>query len=142
MMGFFDKVKKAFDSKKEDGESQDDRNFKYLDNLIHNGANEIVLDSDIILDDSENYEYSSGIKLDVDDIVINGNGHAIDACKKTRIFICSGRNVTIKNITLKNGYEKYEGGAVYNTGELTIRDSTLSDNIQKWKAVQYPMTAN
>lgn len=128
-MGFFDKVKKAFDSKKEDGESQDDRNFKYLDNLIHNGANEVVLDSDIILDDSENYEYSSGIKLDVDDIVINGNGHAIDACKKTRIFICSGRNVTIKNITLKNGYEKYEGGAIYNTGELTIRDSTLSNNM-------------
>jgi hypothetical protein len=38
-MGFLDKVKNAFGSK----------NFKYLDDLIHSGVKEIVLDSDIIL---------------------------------------------------------------------------------------------
>ena len=58
-------------------------NFKDLDDLIHKSdAKEIVLDSDIVLDDGEESEYLEGIKLDIDDLVINGNGHLIDACGK------------------------------------------------------------
>ena len=57
-------------------------NFKYLDDLIHSGVKEIVLDSDIELDPTnERREYLNGIKLDVDDLTIDGNGHAIDALK-------------------------------------------------------------
>ena len=57
-------------------------NFKYLDDLIHSGVKEIVLDSDIELDpNNERREYLNGIKLDVDDLTIDGNGHAIDALK-------------------------------------------------------------
>lgn len=42
----------------------------------------IVLDSDIELDPTnERREYLNGIKLDVDDLTIDGNGHAIDALK-------------------------------------------------------------
>ena len=33
------------------------RNFKYLDDLIHSGIGEIVLDSDIILNSDEESEY-------------------------------------------------------------------------------------
>ena len=32
------------------------KNFKYLDNLIHSGAKEVILDSDIVLGDGEESE--------------------------------------------------------------------------------------
>ena len=37
------------------------KNFKYLDELIHSGVKEIVLDSDIVLSDGEESEYLEGI---------------------------------------------------------------------------------
>ena len=80
------------------------KNFKYLDDLIHSGAKEIVLNSDIVLSDGEESEYKNGIKLDVNDIVIDGKGYAIDACGKARIFDCTGKNIIVKNIIFKNGH--------------------------------------
>ena len=74
------------------------KNFKYLDELIHSGAKEIILDSDIFLDSNEELEYLKGIELDVNNIVIDGNGHTIDANGKARIFKSSSRNIMIKNI--------------------------------------------
>lgn len=147
MMGFFDKVKMAFGSK-EDAESynivndeatgkpvpaDDIRNFKYLDGLIHSGVKEIVLDSDILLGYMEEFEYEDGIKIIADDLTIDGNGHSIDACGRVRIFYCTGRNVTIKNITLKNGFTEMWGGAIFNDnrGTLTIAESKLSGNASK-----------
>lgn len=107
------------------------KNFKYLDDLIHSGINEIVLDSDMILSDDEESEYLEGIDLDVDDIIIDGNGYTIDACKKTRIFTCTGRNILIKNITLKNGFTEMGAGAIYNAENsiLTIMNSTFNQNM-------------
>ena len=177
-MGFFDKVKKAFGSKKED-ESQNsvndevideptfteniendneeiqsndleetlvndelidkstpnekNRNFRYLDELIHSGVKEIVLESDIVLDPDEKSQYLNGIKLDADDLAIDGNGHAIDARGLTRIFRCTGKNITLKNITLKKGFAKGKGGAIHNeSGEITINHSTLTGNTAKY----------
>ena len=90
-MGF---LKKLFGSSK---------NFKYLDDLIHSGVKEIVLDRDIVLGKREESKYEMGIELDVDDLVIDGNGFTIDAKEKARIFKVTGKNIIIKNITLKNG---------------------------------------
>ena len=105
-------------------------NFNYLDDLIHNGVKEIVLDSDIVLDDKEESDYESGIKLDVDDLVIDGNGHVINANGKTRIFEVSGKNIIIKNIKFKNGFTEENGGAIYiEKGTLTIIGSALEGNI-------------
>ena len=108
------------------------RNFRYLDELIHSGVKEIVLDSDIVLDPDEKSQYLNGIKLDADDLAIDGNGHAIDAQGLTRIFYCTGKNIIIKNIILKNGFTKENGGAIHNNeGELTITESTLQQNTAK-----------
>ena len=102
--------------------NNDIENFKYLDNLIHSGAKEIVLNSDIVLGEDEESQYLEGIELDVDELTIDGNGHAIDARRLTRIFFCTGKNIIIKNIILKNGFTKENGGAINNNegGELTI----------------------
>ena len=104
------------------------RNFRYLDELVHSGVKEIVLDSDIVLDPDEKSQYLNGIKLDADDLTIDGNGHAIDARGLTRIFYCTGKNIIIKNIILKNGFTKDDGGAIHNRGELTITEYTLQEN--------------
>ena len=109
-------------------------NFKYLDELIQSGAKEIVLDSDIVLSDGEESEYKNGIKLDVDDLTIDGNGYSVDANGKARIFHCTGKNITIKSIVLKNGFAQRNGGAIYNReGELTIIESTLTGNASQGK---------
>ena len=104
------------------------RNFRYLDDLIHSGADVIVLDSDIVLEDAECPQYLDGIRLDVDDLVIDGRGHSIDACFKTRIFHCTSK-ATLKNLTLKNASNPKNGGAIANDGgELSIIDSTFHAN--------------
>ena len=83
------------------------KNFKYLDELIHGEASEIVLDADIALSDSEEARYREGIELDVDDLVIDGNGHTIDARGKTQIFDVAGKNILIKNYETRNYLERY-----------------------------------
>lgn len=119
----------------------DSKNFKYLDDLIHSGEKEIVLDSDIVLSDGEESEYRDGIELYRYGLTIDGNGHTIDARRKARIFHCTGENITIKNIVLKNGYAEEDhdsgGGAILNAGELTICDSTFTGNTVMDSGTEY-----
>lgn len=99
------------------------KNFKDLDDLIHSGAKEIVLDCDIALGDGEDEDYLEGIRLDVDDLTIDGAGHTIDARRKALIFYNTS-SVTLKNVTLKNGLR-----AVYNfRGNLNLSNSVLLEN--------------
>ena len=107
------------------------RNFKHLDELIHSGEKEIVLDSDIFFDEEYRFTYMDGIKLDVDNIIIDGNSFTIDARGNSRIFNCTGKNITIKNITLKNGFSQDSGGTIINAGELTIKKSSLTNSQSK-----------
>ena len=119
--------RKTADEQKSGGEH---RSFRYLDRMIHSGLGEIVLDSDIVLAPDEEKEYSSGIKLDVDDFIIDGNGFSIDGKGKVRIFDSSGENVTLKNVNLINGFSNGNGAAVYHSGGLlTIIESSLYGNV-------------
>ena len=106
--------------------------FKYLDDLIHSGVKEIVLDSDVINDDGLTI-YEEGIELDVDDLVIDGNGHTIDGNYKSRIFKCNAKNITLKNITFKNGIAENDGGAIYNDwgSSLSLMSCSFKDNSSK-----------
>lgn len=93
------------------------RNFKYLDYLIHSGVDEVVLDSDIVLDDDEIQDYLDGIPLDVDNLVLDAKGHSIDAMGKVRIFNVTGCNVLLKDIIFSNGFSSNSvmgGGAILN----------------------------
>ena len=79
--------------------------FTYLDEKIHDGKNEeIKLENDILFESYEIDFYEGGIELDIDNLVIDGNGSTIDGDGKTRIFIVTGKNITLKNITFKNGF--------------------------------------
>ena len=102
-------------------------NFTFLESLINSGEKNIKLDSDIILDDDEASEYENGIYITSDDIVIDGNGHTIDARGKARIFRIASP-ATIKNITLINGYCKDDGGAIYGWNSLNLINVHFTGN--------------
>ena len=106
------------------------RNFRYLDDLIHSGVKEIVLDSDIVLDDGEESEYErDGITIDVDGLVIDGRNHTIDAREKVPIFYVRAEDVTIRNVNFINGFTDEYGGAIYNSGKLTVIESHFKNNL-------------
>ena len=65
------------------------------------------------------------------DMTITGvdqNGTIIDGGGSSQIFtIAFGVTVTIENLTLTQGYA-YNGGAIYNSGDLTIQNCNLTKN--------------
>ena len=67
-MGLFDKVKGMLSS---------ENNFTYLNDLIHSETKEIVLNTDIKLNEKELSTFRDGITLDVDNLIIDGNGFSI-----------------------------------------------------------------
>lgn len=108
------------------------RNFRYLDNLIHDDSRVIKLDSDIILDDSEAQEYAKGIMLDRNYLAIEGNGHSIDAKNMAGIFTVTGKQIQMFNINFVNASGM---GALVNSCEydderygLTLTNCSFKDN--------------
>jgi predicted outer membrane repeat protein len=107
---------------------EDWKGFTYLDNLIHSGSIHVSLSHDIEIHFSEQDFYESGIELNIDNLVIDGNYHTIDANNFSRIFIISAENVVLKNIRFKKGKyfkskfdgENVGGGAIYAMPESSV----------------------
>ena len=119
-MNLFNKIKTSLIKSEEN-------NFKYLYGLLKNES-EIDLKTDIVLDDSEIDEFKEGIKIDRNNVVINGNGHVIDGKNIARIFDITGKNVALKNIRFKNGYSEF-GGWVQNRGVTDIIDCEFANDV-------------
>ena len=67
------------------------------------------------------------------DIIINGNGHTLDAKQFGRIFKITGGKVTLVNIRFINGFESKNGGAIYceDAKSLTIDHCIFENNAVK-----------
>jgi hypothetical protein len=53
----------------------------------------------------------------------------VTGCDATRVFnIACGAKVSIKGLTITNGYAKY-GAGIFNSGDLTIEQSLICDNV-------------
>ena len=63
-------------------------------------------------------------------LTIVGNGDTIDGANQSRLFTVSpGSSLTLDQVTLQNGYVYANyGGAIYNSGMLTISNCILSGN--------------
>ena len=103
------------------------------------GADTIILTRDITLD--------SGLPKITSDITIEGEGYAISDAYRWRIFYNDDGALTIKDLTMTDGYVEGDiirnadntlkatadqpfGGAIVNwQGTLTISDSIFSDNL-------------
>ena len=108
-------------------------NFKELDRLIHSKIKRITLTCDVVLDEGEELIYKNGIEIDLDGLIIDGNGHTIDARNKARIFNIRARlQVIITNIVFKNGMHEDGGGAICNFSKfLTLGYCTFEHNAAK-----------
>ena len=103
------------------------KDFKYLDNLIHRGLAEIMLNSDIILAEGEESIYGEGIKLDMEKVTIDGKGHTIDAKSLAGIFHSNSKGITLKNITFRNST-----CAIYNDeGEMRMENCRFIENASR-----------
>lgn len=101
------------------------KSFGDLDNLILSGQNEIILDADFIFTDDD----EALSKLKNRDLLIDGNGHVIDANGKRGIFDIESSKIKFKNVTFKNGYSE-NGGAVNSSGsDLTFEKCDFDGNL-------------
>ncbi|KZX11155.1 beta strand repeat-containing protein [Methanobrevibacter curvatus] len=77
-------------------------------------------------------ENNSGITINHNLKIVgqSKNNVILDAQGKNRFFdISSGVNVTLINLTFKNGYKNGDnGGAIYNNGTLSVIDSIFTNN--------------
>ena len=104
-------------------------NFKEFEELLGGEAKEISLNEDVILESDE--DYRRGIELKRDGLVIDGNGHSIDAMERVKAFHIQGDNITIKNLKFKNAvsHKGNGGGAIENVGKgLSIKNSHFFNN--------------
>lgn len=164
-MGIFDKFKNAFGLEKENSPSKNqenndsinsnkihekemesnqennslENNFKYLDNLIHGNSDEIILNTDILLQDNEEFKYSEGIFITDGNLIIDGKNHFIDAKSKVPILKINGGKITFRNIIFKNGFHEHSkyieeynsGGAINNNGADLVFENCHFLNNQK-----------
>ena len=102
--------------------------FKALHDLIYNCGSTLELDRDYYFHDGGDDDFSSnGIKIDKS-ITIDGKGYTIDAQGKARVFNIQEKDVTIKNLTIKNAYCDGDGGAIYFTGSGTVENCNFINN--------------
>ena len=104
--------------------------FNGLDSLINN--NDVIsLDDDVVLSDVEinSSEFDDGILINKN-VTIDGNGHFIDARSNNRIFNVVNSSLTLKNITLKNGfYDGYGGAICAESSVINLEDVVFSNNV-------------
>ncbi|WP_296859648.1 right-handed parallel beta-helix repeat-containing protein, partial [uncultured Methanobrevibacter sp.] len=103
-------------------------------NLLSDGENSSLADlandisnADSTLDLSKDYIYNSSKDINISDngivisksLVINGNGHTIDAKGAKRIFEINASNIILKNIIFTNGRHNSGGGAIFIASDFT-----------------------
>ena len=102
-------------------------NFTSLKNDIDSNPKSVDLTQDYVYDNNTDDQLSSGIVIDKDDFVVNGNGHTIDGSNQARIFALTGDNITLKNLNLINGNSSV-GGAVLCPGFVNFENVTFKYN--------------
>ena len=103
--------------------------FDELQKLIDNASDNGIINLE------HNYTYTVGTDTITEGIgisknlTINGNGFAIDAQGKSRIFnIDGGTNVLLNNILFTNGFSEGNGGAILAYGNVDIAGSRFINN--------------
>ena len=105
--------------------------FNYLS--LNLKRNEILsLRDDVNLGKLERLKYKDGIQIKSKNVIIDGNGHTIDAKGKVRFFnVLEEGSLTIKNLNFKNGFTEKHGGAIRNGGKCKLINCTFENNKAK-----------
>ncbi|SDA64430.1 C1 family peptidase, partial [Methanobrevibacter millerae] len=101
-------------------DSNKNNTFTELERLINAAGQYLTLDDDYsFYNETDN---NTGVLINKDNFVLNGNGHILDAKNLSRIFNITANNVTLKDLVLINGNAQ-KGGAIYATGSSLIFDN-------------------
>lgn len=101
---------------------QNDKTFTDLNNTITTSDSTVNIDFDYTFNQTAD---KNGVAITAKNLVINGNGHYIDANSQSRIFTINASNITINNLILKNA----NNSAIFITGSfLTTNNVTFENN--------------
>lgn len=98
--------------------------FSDLNNQIRSSS-KITLESDVVY---KSGDITNGIPIGKN-IVINGNGHTIDAKSKTRLFqVATGYSLTLSNVNIVNGYMSGQsGGVILSSGTIKLTNCNFTN---------------
>ena len=81
---------------------------------------------------------NTGILINKDNFILNGNGHTIDGKNQARIFTITGNNITINNLIFINGnMSDDEGGAIFSNVSITLNNVKFANNQAKYGGAIY-----
>ena len=106
--------------------------FSALNNIINASSQtkSLNLTKDYAYDSNRDTDLSDGITIAIDDLIIDGKGHTINANNHARVFNIQSKNVVLKNIIIINADHDSSGGAVYWSGsDGKIIDCSFKDCI-------------
>lgn len=99
--------------------------FRSIAHAVSLGSKKITFTSDIVFNPMRDSNFINGILLGDDDLLIDGDGHTIDAKGLSRVFEVTGKNITIRNFTFLN-CRADNGGAIINRGTLRLENVKFS----------------
>ena len=103
--------------------------FWALNQIINANDNPVInLANDYYYDPTYDGAFASGIAINRK-VTINGNGHTIDAKWEAEAFHVRTGDVTISNLTIKNGYNGDYGGVIYFDAAGTVMNCNFVNNV-------------
>ena len=100
------------------------KTYHDLNNDISTATSQIELNDDYTFDNTTDGNFKNGISINQSNLVINGNGHVIDAKSQARIFTINASNVTFNNLVFKNAVNT----AVIATGSTIVTNNVTFMN--------------
>ena len=101
--------------------------FTNLTYEIENAGTSLDLNQDYTFNNVT--DKNTGILINRDNFILNGNGHIIDGKNQSGIFNITGNNVTINNLIFINGNRgDDEGGAIFSNVSIILNNVKFANN--------------
>ena len=115
---------------KTDNGNPNNKGYSYLDSLINKGKKDstINLDYDIKLMSEEKELYENGIEIINDNLIVDGNGHCIDANFLGSIFSIHSKKIILRNIRFINTDFNGYGALNLDNSDLKLENCIFMNN--------------
>lgn len=102
-------------------------NFSSLSDEVSKsqGSKYLELDKNYKFDRESDPDLNTGVKIEIDDFVIDGKGYEISGNGEAQIFDIQANNVTLKNIYFINGNSSSNGGLYFSVATELWKTVTL-----------------
>lgn len=101
--------------------------FTDLQTAIDESGNELNINHNYVYNDTADGKYSEGITINNRELVINGNGYAVDGSNHARILLVTQCNLTINNLILTDGLSSYGSGIYAKDSNIILNNVTFKN---------------